>query len=562
MSLRGWILLATLAAAPPSLAAQALDSLGAHALVVEMAEDMRSLTDPSDLRGLRGLPALETFFGIEFHRPAEQEGPETRIREQLDEIHRQGGAGALLDEAVRLDAYEDRPTSLRSRMALETIARRDGPREALEAARARGLLDIGFSSLLSGVGLRRIDEVLEWIEHAELDPEMRFTLRARTLGFGARYHPHHFWQRADSLPEPYRTQIRAQALGSTAGTDTVPDRVLEAELPKLMAVAGTLEEGGSEGSGASAAAVRQAVAATCARRRIEVCADLILPPGPSTSSVGVDVINLTAKRAFGQAENRLEELRRTEPPLVVARWMAQGLEALGRTCLMDQCDLVQLDSLAAEWVEEIRAAEAAAMDGRIERTATWNGRDDLTELQRSLALFLSPRDVPALRELLGRMEDPAVKGAVLRHLLQRARPSDLVDAVELYLDFAPPQGGAMRVPHTELLHAGRPDLADRMLGAVSPTVASGGLVAWAWEAVRAGDTEEAQHALRTLMAKADYESPVGGADLLQSLEAVRMLDDYLAHVRALPTPVQRLYGLYPLVLGWVELAPFRPGGSP
>lgn len=77
--------------------------------------------------------------------------------------------------------------------------------------------------------------------------------------------------------------------------------------------------------------------------------------------------------------------------------MAQGLESLGRSCRQRSCDLVRADSLATEWLGEILSVEAGAIAGRIERMATWNGRDELTELQRSLGGYLSTRHRDAVR---------------------------------------------------------------------------------------------------------------------------------------------------------------------
>lgn len=94
---------------------------------------------------------------------------------------------------------------------------------------------------------------------------------------------------------------------------------------------------------------------------------------------------------------------------------------------------------------------------------------------------------------------------------------DLVGAVEIYLDHAPAGVEPMRVHYSDLLRAGRPDLAEEMIGRASPTAAT-------------------------------------RARILQSL---RMLDEYLAHVRALPTPLQRLNGIQPLVSAWVQVEQSR-----
>lgn len=547
-----WILVAAFGAAPTPSAAQGLDSVRAHELAVGMAEDIRSVERLSDLRSIsRTLPAIEAFFGIELELPANQEVARESTAGHLDVIYREHGTRALLEEAARLD--EEGGRGWWKPLALEKIARREGPRVALEAARERDLLESGFSQLLNGAGLRRVDEVLTWIADSQLEPDLRLRLRARTLRFGSTYEPYRFWQRADSLPEPYRTQVRVRALTSNASADTVPVEVLETELQSVLQVAETL------GPAESRAAVR-AVARACGRRPIEPCDDFDLPIDPP-SWAGVDAIRLTGSGAFAQATRRLEQLRRTQPPLVVARYMAQALELLGTNCVMRNCDLVRIDSLTTEWVGEILSVEADAIAGRIERTATWNGGDDLTELQRALGEYLSARDLDAVRELLGRMQDAGAIARVLGSLIQTAPAVDLVGAVEIYLDHVPDGAEPVRVHYSDLIRAGRRDLAEEMLERASPTAATRALVDWVQRTAHAGRVEEARRALRTLMSKSSYRYPVGEGRLLNILQSLRMLNEYLVHVRTLPTPIQRLNGIHPLIAAWVRIAAAEASGG-
>jgi len=543
MTLRPWILAVALAAFPSSLAAQALDSLRAHDLALQMAKDIQSLEYLSDLRFITySLPAIEAFFGIEFELPDAQETEQYRTRAKLEVIHGEYGAGALLDEAARLD--EERGYGLVKRLALEMIARQEGPGPALVAARERDLLDSHFGSVVSGAGLRRIDEVFSWIASSDLDPDMRLSFRTQALSFGTLYEPFRFWQLADSLPEPHRTRVRAQAMVSNRIADSIPLAVLEAALPTVERVALTLQPDESRG-------ILRAVSVACGRRPMEVCEDLDLPD-PSTFRAATDVINLLGSGAFEQATRRLEQLRRTEPPLAVARRMAQGLEALGKNCVSQGCDLVRIDSLASQWLGEILSAEAHAMAGRIERTATWNGEDDLTELQRALGHYFSGRDLKAVREILGRLEDDVAVGRVLMHMIQVAPQVDLIGAVEIYLDFAPEGSEPIRVHYADLLRAGRPDLAERMIAMASPRNAVRARLEWVYRLTSAWRVPEAREVVRTVMSDSDFSSPVGSGRLLGTLESLRMLDEYLALLRALPTPLERLNGIYPLVSGWVQ----------
>jgi hypothetical protein len=60
------------------------------------------------------------------------------------------------------------------------------------------------------------------------------------------------------------------------------------------------------------------------------------------------------------------------------------------------------------------------------------------------------------------------------------------------------------------------------------------------------------------MAEGGHQYPVGGTQLLASLESLRMLDEYLDHVRALPTPLERPNGTFPILSEWVQRAQARP----
>jgi hypothetical protein len=297
--------------------------------------------------------------------------------------------------------------------------------------------------------------------------------------------------------------------------------------------------------------------AACARRTIAVCNDLEFPAGTTDLRSNTDVINLTGKRLFEQADNRLEQLRRTEPPLVVARLMAQGLEQMGRNCLMDTCDLVRTDSLARGWMREILEVEADAIAGRVERTSTWNGTDDVTELQRALGQYLSARDLDATRALLERMSDPDAIGHVLDGMIQAAIAVDLVEAVEVYFEHVPDGATTHSLPYSDLIRAGRPDLAERMLERAAPQAVIAALADWGQRLTRSGRTENARAVFRRITSEGSYEYPVGGGQLLASLRQLRILDEYLDHVRALPTPLERVNGTFPVLLSWVQEAQSR-----
>jgi len=298
--------------------------------------------------------------------------------------------------------------------------------------------------------------------------------------------------------------------------------------------------------------VLRAVTVACARRDLEVCRDLDLPDSDHSSFAGTDVVNLTGSGAIERATRRLEPLRDTEPPLVVARWMAQGLEQMGVRCQMTDCDLIGLDSLATNWVEEILAVEAAAMAGQVERTATWNEQDDLTELRRALASFLSDRDLEATDAILDRMENADAIDHVLLRLIQVGPRIDLIRAVEIYLEHASEGSEPISVPYADLIRAGRSDLADRLIARASPTTATRARLDWAYQLTRAGRVAEAHEVMRTMVAGAVYEHPIGGARLLTVLENLRMLEEYLARVQALPSPIERLNGMQPLLAAWVQ----------
>jgi len=532
------ILVAMLASSPLRLAGQELDSLRAHELVIEMAQDVRRLDHLSDLQFIRrSLPAIGTFFGIEFELPPNQGPVQGRGRAHLDVVYRELGTESLLDEAVRLN--EERGRDWWTPLALEMIARREGPDVALRAARERGLLEPGFDHLLNGVGLRRLDDVLIWIAGNDIEPELRAQLRARTFLFGSHYEPYRFWRRADSLPEPYRTRVRTRALTSIASSDTIPSDVLEAELRGVVVGSAALEPRESR-------AVLQVVAFTCARRKLDTCDDLDLPDLPLMTGD-----NLPSIGTSWQATNRLEQVRRAAPPLAVARWMAQGLESLGSNCRMEVCDLVRIDSLATEWLGEILSTEADALAGRIERSGTWNG-DDLPELQRALGAYLHTRDLDALRALLGRTVDAETTRRILHGLIQEAPEIDLVGAVQIYLDYAPDGSEPLQIYYSDLIRAGRPDLAEAMLRKASPGAATRARIEWVQRLTHAGRAEEARAAVRTLMSESSYPYPAGGAQLLDALQSLRMLDEYLAHLRAQPTPLERLNGLVPIISAWVQ----------
>jgi len=368
MSRHAWILLVAFLSVPPPLAAQPLDSVRAHALAAVMADDIRSLSSSHDLLYLRhGLPVIEAYFGIGFEEPEFAEGGPGPMEVHLNEVYRVHGSRELMDEASRLEGQRDGilgPLPI----AVRILARAEGPTTALESALERDVLESAMSRILIEAGLERLDEVLGWIDEADIDSDQRLRLKAHALGHGSIYEPFHFWQRADALPDPYRTEVRARALTASSTAGTIPDHVLEVALPGMLEVGRGLEAG-------AALDVVRAVDTTCGRRELQVCANLDLQTHDYGEQARMDVINLTRTGAFGQAERRLEELRGRDAPLAVARVMAQGLETLAHGDL----DLVRIDSLAAAWSGEIFAAEAAALEGRIERTAISNGRDDLTE---------------------------------------------------------------------------------------------------------------------------------------------------------------------------------------
>lgn len=536
-----------LAGVPGRVSAQPLDSLAAHRLAMAMAEDLGNLESLSDARFVRhGLPAIEAYFGIEFELPASPEPERQSIRAHLDVVYATRGAEAALDEAARLDRGPS-PGAWTS-SAVSAIARREGARGVLEIVRERGLLDTAFDGVLTGVGLRGLDDVLVWLDDAELQPDLGTRLRARALGFGSVYEPYRFWRRADSLPDPFRTQVRVRALASSAGRDTVPDPILEAELPRVAEVARSFDEG-------EARQAMAAVSATCARRDLAVCDGMGLPAEGENPWTSSDIVNLTGRRMFGQASRRLEEFRRAHPPLVVARVMAQALEAIDRNCTMEDCDLVRIDSVATEWSTEIRRAEADAAAGRIARTATWNGSDDLTELRRSLGVHLSVRDLGATEVILESLDDPTAVGSILQNLIQSTPGVDLIGAVEIFLEHAPSGLDPVTIHYADLMRAGRPDLAGGMLQRASGPVATHALVDWGWALTSAARVDEARTVFRKLMDDGDYQYPVGDHRLLVALERLRMTNEYVRHVRALPTPLDRLNGTFPLLSAWVRRAP-------
>jgi hypothetical protein len=283
--MRVWILVAALAASPSLLAAQVLDSIRAHELAIEMAEDIRSLERISDLQFISHyLPEIGAFFGIEFEFPANQEAVQGRTKAHLDVIYSEYGTQALLEEAARLD--EERGVGWWKPLALEKIARQEGPEVALQAARERDLLESAFHQLMNGAGLRRLDEVLAWLSSNDLEPELHLRLRRRTLGFGSHYEPYRFWQRADSLPEPHRTRVRIQALTSTANAETIPEGVLEAELPNVAEVAATLEP-------AESREAMRAIAVACSRRQMKSCSTLCTSPMSVSTTVPPNMARMT-----------------------------------------------------------------------------------------------------------------------------------------------------------------------------------------------------------------------------------------------------------------------------
>lgn len=539
---RTCLLLLVLVLLPASLSAQVLDSTRVHELAVQMAEDVRSFERLSEIRPVASqLPTIGEFFGIEFEIPPA--GGWANLA--LDAFHRHEGFEALLAEAARIDEVRGRREG--TSHAFTRIARLDGPAVALEAAHDREVLQPMFRSILTGAGPTRLGEVLGWLEEAELDPDDHVRFLASTLGFGSLYRPYLFWMRADSLPEPYRTAVRTGAMSRTTGQDTIPAAVLEAELPAVVEVVRTLD-------GPDLQSAIRSISTVCTRRELEVCDDLDLPPISPDFGAHTDIINLSGNGLFHQATRRLDRLRATEPPLVIGRLMAQALQSVGRGCGPPTCDLVGADSLAGEWLQEILAVEADAIAGRIERTATYNGNDDLMELQRSLGHYLSTRDLAATRELLDRMEDGAAIGTVLQQGIQAGPRADLIGATEIFLAYAPEGLRPMRVPYADLHRAGRGDLAEELIERAAPYTAASARLARVEGLIAAGRTSEAREVMHALILQNTYEHPVSAPQLTNSLQALRMLDPYLDHVLALPTPLERLNGLYPVVTQWVRVA--------
>lgn len=150
--------------------AQSLDSIRANRLALEMGDDIHALEQLADIQFIQyGLPTIEAHFEIEFDLPETEDPEPARTRAHLELVYREGGAEALLEEAARMEEVQGWwPWRA---IALENIARTEGPQAALEAARERGLLDSASHQLLNGAGLRRLDEVLSWVEAVEIYPE-------------------------------------------------------------------------------------------------------------------------------------------------------------------------------------------------------------------------------------------------------------------------------------------------------------------------------------------------------------------------------------------------------
>lgn len=529
---------------PGAASGQALDSARAHTLALALAEDLSTVHTPAELRFVhRSLPAIEEFFGIEFKLPQSED---ERTRAALRLLYEESGAEALLAEAERLE--EARPQGIWSAFSLGLVAQREGGGTALAAAQRRGLLGRNLYPILNSVGFRQLDEVLRWLDHADLEREDFVRIRSGILTYGSLYEPYRFWRAADALPEPYRTRVRTQALTATSDVDTIPTEVLAVGLPQMLQVAESLES-------SEARSVARAVAAVCGRRQVSACDDLDLPEDGTDLLAKSDVVNLTAKGLFDQAENRLDQLRVMEPALVIARLMAQALEHLARDCPMARCDLVRADSLAAAWLPAILSTETEVLAGRIEETHTWNGSSDLTELQRALGNYLGPRDIPATRALLSRMKDEAAVGHVLLGFIQTAPRIHLIEAVQLYLDYVP-EGAETHVPwYAELMRAGRVDLAEQMLDRAPRAMEA--LAEWAYHLASVGKTDDAIHALRKMMSRPSYAYPTGGGQLMSTLVRVRMMDEYVEYVRTLPTALERINGTVPILEAWVQEARSR-----
>jgi hypothetical protein len=519
---------------------QVLDSARAHRLALELADDLRAVDTPTDLSYVRhSLPAIEEWFGIEFELPQSED---ERTHAVLTRVYEESGAEALLLEARSQDAW--------SAFSLRLIAVHEGGGTALAAAQREGLLDTNLNRILNGVGFRRLDEVLSWLDQADLDREDFVRIRSGVLTYGSFYEPHRFWREAETLPMPYRIRVRSQALRATSGVDTIPTEVLAVALPQMLKEAESLEPG-------EARWVTHAVAAACGRRQVSVCGDLDLPEDGTDHLSNSDVINLTANGLFDQAENRLAQLRLMEPPLVIARLMAQALGHLARDCPMARCNLVRADSLAAAWLPVILSTETEVLEGRVEETHTWNGSSDLTELQRALGAYLGPHDIPATRALLSRMKDEGAIGSVLYGFIQRAPTIRLIEAVQLYLDYVP-EGAETHISwHAELMRAGRADLAEKMLERATPRAAMEALAEWAYQLAGAGMTDDAIRSLREMMSRASYAYPAGRGRLMSTLVRVHMMDEYVRHVRALPTALERINGTVPILEAWVQEARSR-----